>query len=112
MTKLTMSQASNAPAGLKVLIVDDDGRYLAGTATAWEFTEDRSKARVFDYVRDEVAEKIEMVRKVQGRVWIAVRLDPREIYEFCDLCGQRMVAAKAYFDGTRFLCGRCQAGKA
>lgn len=103
-----MLQAMNDRTSVKVLIVNDDGRYLTGTSTAWEFTEDRSKARVFDYVEDEVAEKIEMVRKVQGRVWIAVKLDPREIYEFCDRCGRRMLAAKAFFDGEQFLCGGCQ----
>jgi hypothetical protein len=103
-----MVQAMNDRTGVKVLIVNDDGRYLTGTAIAWEFTDDRGKARVFDYVDDEVAEKIEMVRKVQGRVWIAVKLDPREIYEFCDQCGRRMLAAKAFFNGDQFLCEVCK----
>src|SRR5512143_2260206 len=75
---------------VKVLIVNDDGQYLAGTAFDWEFTDDRSKARVFDYDGDCVAERIELVRKAEGKVWIAVRLDPREIYEFCDRCGCRL----------------------
>jgi hypothetical protein len=92
---------------VKVLIVNDDGQYLAGTATHWEFTDDRSQARVFDYLGDRVAETIELIRKAHGRVWIAVKLDPREVYEFCDRCGRRMRAFRTYFDGQRFLCGDC-----
>jgi hypothetical protein len=93
---------------VKVLIVNDDGQYLTGTATDWAFTEDRSKATVFDYHRDQVAEHIEMVRKAQGRIWIAVKLDPREIYEFCDRCGCRKLAFRMFFDGRQFLCGDCR----
>jgi hypothetical protein len=93
---------------VKVLIVNDDGQYLAGTATAWEFTDDRGRATVFDYHGDRVAERVELVRRVHGRVWIAVRLDSREVYEFCDRCGRRMRAVKTFFDGERFLCGECR----
>jgi hypothetical protein len=93
---------------VKVLIVNDDGQYLAGTATAWEFTDDRSRARVFDYLGDRVAEQIELVRRAYGRVWIAVKLDPREAYEFCDRCGCRMAAFRAFFDGQQFLCADCR----
>ena len=95
---------------IKVLIVNDDGQYLAGTAFDWQFTDDRSKAKVFDYQRDHVAESIEMVRKAEGKVWIAVRLDPREVYEFCDRCGSRQRAFKMFFDGQHFLCAACQDG--
>ena len=93
---------------VKVLIVNDDGQYLTGTAMYWEFTEDRAKARVFDYLEDQVAERIELIRKSQGRVWIAIKLDPREVYEFCDRCGRRMRALKTFFDGQQFLCGDCR----
>jgi hypothetical protein len=93
---------------VKVLIVNDDGQYLAGTATEWEFTDDRTRARVFDYVGDRVAEQIELVRKAHGRVWIAVKLDPLEVYEFCDRCGCRMRAFRAFFDGAQFLCEDCK----
>jgi len=95
---------------IKVLIVNDDGQYLAGTATEWEFTDDRARARVFDYLGDRVADQIELVRKAHGRVWIAVKLDPLEVYEFCDRCGCRMRAVRAYFDGEQFLCGDCKDG--
>jgi hypothetical protein len=93
---------------VKVLIVNDDGQYLAGTATHWEFTDDRTQARVFDYVGDRVAETIELIRKAHGRVWIAVKLDPGEVYEFCDRCGCRMRAYRTYFDGRQFLCMDCR----
>jgi hypothetical protein len=95
---------------VKVLIVNDDGQYLAGTATDWEFTDDRSRAAVFDYWTDQVAERIELVRKAHGRVWIAVKLDSREVYEFCDRCGRRMRALRTFFDGQCFLCGDCKDG--
>ncbi len=98
----------SGPEAIKVLIVNQDGEYLAGTARQWEFTEDRTRAKVFDYVQDHVAEQINLVRKVHGMVWIAVRLDPSEAYEFCDRCGTRMTAWRAFFDGTHFLCPSCR----
>jgi hypothetical protein len=93
---------------VKVLIVNDDGQYLAGSAIHWEFTDDRSKARVFDYVGDQVAERIDLVRKAHGRVWIAVKLDPREVYEFCDQCRRRVQVFRIFFDGQQFLCDDCR----
>jgi len=93
---------------VKVLIVNEDGQYLAGTATQWEFTEDRSRARVFDYVEENVASILGLIQKSHGTVWIAVKLDPREAYEFCDCCGARMTALRAFFDGTQFLCPACR----
>ncbi len=93
---------------IKVLIVNDEGQYLAGTATYWEFTDDRTRARVFDYLGDHVAEQIELVRRVHGLVWIAVRLDPSEAFEFCDRCGARVVNIRAWFDGKNFFCSECR----
>ena len=101
-------RAMNDGEAVKVLIVNDDGQYLAGTASDWEFTDDRSKAKVFDYWADRVAERIDLIRRVHGRVWIAVKLDPREVYEFCDQCGRRMRAFQAFFDGQQFLCCVCR----
>ena len=103
-----MMRVMNDREAVKVLIVNDDGQYLSGTATHWEFTDDRSEARVFDYLGDRVAETIELIRRAHGRVWIAVKLDPREVYEFCDRCGRRMRAFRTYFDGQRFLCRDCR----
>jgi hypothetical protein len=93
---------------IKVLIVNEEGQYLAGTATHWEFTEERVRARVFDYERDQVAEQIRLVRRVHGQIWVAVRLDSSEAYEFCDRCGTRMTAWRTFFDGTQFLCLACR----
>lgn len=98
----------NEPERIKVLIVNEEGQYLAGTATHWEFTEDRSRARVFDYWQDHVADQIRLVKNAYGNAWIAVRLDPREAYEFCDRCGSRMMARMAFFDGRQFLCPHCR----
>jgi hypothetical protein len=96
------------PEAIKVLIVNEDGQYLAGTAAHWEFTDDRSLAKVFDYSEDRVAEQIRLVRRVYGKVWVAVQLDPGEAFEFCDRCGGRMSAVEAFFDGKRFLCQDCR----
>ncbi|HOX56605.1 MAG TPA: hypothetical protein P5205_08005 [Candidatus Paceibacterota bacterium] len=93
---------------IKVLIVNENGLYLAGTAFQWEFTDDRRKARVFDYHADHVADRIDLLRKAEGQVLIAVRVDPREIYEFCDQCGCRTRALKMFFDGQQFLCSDCR----
>ncbi len=93
---------------VKVLIVNENGHYLAGTANHWEFTEDRARAKVFDYVGDHVAAILSLVHKSLGRAWIAVRLDPREACEFCDSCGTRMMAYETFFDGTRFVCEACR----
>ena len=105
-------RAMNDREAVKVLIVNDDGQYLTGTAMYWEFTEDRAKARVFDYLEDQVQERIELIRRAHGRVWIAVKLDPREVYEFCDRCGCRMRAFRAFFDGEQFLCDDCRQASA
>lgn len=94
--------------GIKVLIINEEGQYLAGTATHWEFTEDRTRARVFDYDLDHVAEQLQLVQNAYRCVWIAVRLDPREAFEFCDRCGGRMTALEAWFDGACFLCPGCR----
>jgi|ERR1051325_7287878 hypothetical protein len=100
-------QPMNEAEEIKVLIVNEHGQYLAGTAIHWEFTEERTRARVFDYSGDRVVELIELVRRSCGTVWAAVKLDPRETYEFCDRCGARMTALRAFFDGERFLCPEC-----
>ena len=98
----------NEPVAIKVLIVNEEGQYLAGTSTFWEFTEDRARARVSDYDADHVADQIQLVRKAHGTVWVAVKLDPSETYEFCDRCGARMNAWAAFFDGNQFFCRVCR----
>jgi hypothetical protein len=94
---------------IKVLIVNEEGLYLSGTATQWEFTEDRGRARVFDYLGDHVAAQLQLVRNAHRAIWIAVKLDPHEAYEFCDRCGARMTATQARYVGTQFYCPGCAA---
>ncbi len=96
------------PDPIKVLIVNEEGQYLSGTATHWEFTEDRTRARVFDYSQDHVAEQLQLVRKAYRAVWIAVKLDPKEAFEFCDRCGTRLASTLAWFTGKLFLCPTCR----
>jgi hypothetical protein len=96
------------PEAIKVLIVNEDGRYLAGTAMHWEFTEDRARARVFDFIQDQVASILKLINNTFGTVWIAVKLDPSEAFEFCDHCGARTSSLQAFFDGSQFLCRGCR----
>ena len=91
----------------KVLIINEEGQYLCGTAAHWEFTDDRARARVFDYVEDHVSEQIQLVRHAYRAIWIAVRIDPSEAYEFCDQCGARMMSWEAFFNGNQFFCPNC-----
>ncbi len=98
----------NDPLCIRVVIRNEDGAYLAGGPDGWEFTQDRSKARVFDYLRDRVAEQLSLIEEADGKSWVAVRLDPREAYEVCDRCGARVMSFKAYFDGKEFFCPACR----
>jgi hypothetical protein len=105
---MTMMARMTEPEAIKVLIVNEEGQYLAGTGRYWEFTDERTRARVFDYLADHVAEQIQLVRNAYGKIWVAVRLDPSEAYEFCDRCGSRMVATRSFFTGKEFLCADCR----
>lgn len=93
---------------VKVLIVNEDGQYLSGTSMHWEFTDDRLRARVFDYDEDHVGAILGLIQRSHGTVWIAVKLDPSEACEFCDRCGARIEAPRAFFDGALFLCPGCR----
>jgi hypothetical protein len=99
----------NDAEAIKVLIVNEHGQYLAGTASHWEFTEDRWRARVFDFHKDSVREQLGLVRKTFGLIWIAVKLDLSETHELCDRCATRMSALNTVFDGAQFLCRECVA---
>jgi hypothetical protein len=99
----------NDAEAIKVLIVNEHGQYLAGTASHWEFTEDRWRARVFDFHKDNVTEQLGMVRKICGMIWIAVKLDLSETHELCDRCATRMSALNTVYDGGQFLCRECVA---
>jgi hypothetical protein len=92
----------------KVYIRGDDGAYLTGAGTEWEFTTDRRKATVFDYLHDRVGEQLEGLRRNQGILLKVEVIDPREVHESCDQCEQLISPAKAFFDGQKFLCSDCR----
>jgi hypothetical protein len=97
---------------IKVLIVNENGHYLAGTANEWGFTEERWRARIFDYWQDHIPEMLSLVKNAQHMVWIAVKLDATEAYEFCDRCGCRMTTLASFFNGMEFLCISCRGERA
>lgn len=93
--------------GIKVILRNQQGYYVAGALEQGQLTDERAKARVFDYVQDRIREHIEAMQATAGGTWKAVRVDSREAYEVCDQCGRRVMSFKARFDGTRFLCADC-----
>ncbi len=96
------------PHAILVLICNADGQYLADSGGPGELTRDRTRAAIFDYLRDRVAERIEVANRVHGTAWKPVLADPREGFETCDRCGRRVFAFNAFFDGRQFLCPACR----
>jgi hypothetical protein len=96
------------PHAIKVMLRSPDGRYVAGHEAGWLLTDDSTRARVFDFVGDRIAEQLQNLQRSSGATWVAVPVDPREGYEICDGCGQRLMAFKIFFDGERFLCPECR----
>ena len=92
---------------MKVRIRNSDGKYLAGKDTGWGFSEDSSKALVFDYVAHHVAEQLEIIRQAQGLCLEAVEVDPKEVLESCDACQRLISPFNVVFDGKNFLCREC-----
>jgi hypothetical protein len=92
----------------QVFVRSPDGAYLRGAGAKWEFTRERIKATVFDYVRDRIAEQLEGIQKTHGLALVAVLVNAQEIHETCDSCEQIVVPSKAFFDGKQFLCGACK----
>ncbi len=93
---------------IRVVIRDLDGRFLAEREQGWSFTSDITRARVFDYLGDGVAEQLDNVRKQLGVLWAAVPANPRDVCEVCDQCGRLTLPLQAFFDGTRFFCPECR----
>jgi hypothetical protein len=93
---------------IKVMLRNSTGQFLAGHQRAWSLTEDRAKAKVFDYLRDHIAEQLEALQKDSGITWAVVPVDPRERYETCDRCGQKAMSFKVFFDGREYLCPECR----
>src|SRR6266446_2161497 len=99
---MTGSEAS------KVFIKRPDGSPLCGAGKPWALTEHSTRATVFDYARDRIAEQLEGLRKTHGISLLIVAVDPKEIHERCDSCEQLVTPAKAFFDGKQFFCGDCK----
>ena len=92
---------------IHVVLRDGCGRYLSGERNSWCFTEDFAQARVFDFVRDRIADQIESLRHEQGIALSVIAVDPLERYEICDFCGDRTLPYSIVFDGHKFYCLEC-----
>ena len=90
---------------------DGFGRYLAGERNGWSFTDDFTQARVFDFIRDRIAEQVESLRREHGLELSILAVDPLERYEICDACGSRSMPYSTFFDGNRFLCPTCNTAR-
>ena len=97
---------------IHVVLRDGCGRYLPGHRNKWLFTEDFSQAKVFDFIRDRIAEQVEQLQRNQGLALSIVANKPTERYEVCDFCGQRAMPYSTYFDGKNFYCRDCSAQQA
>jgi len=97
---------------IHVVLRDGFGRYLSGQRNGWSFTDDFTQARVFDFIRDRIAEQVEALRRDHGLDLSILAVDPLERYEVCDVCGDRSMPYSTFFDGHRFLCAACKAGAA
>lgn len=94
---------------IHVVLRDGCGRYLAGQPNQWVFTEDFSQARVFDFLRDRIAEQVDQLQRDHGLALSIVAIDPVERYEVCDSCGQRAMPYSTFFDGKHYFCRDCYA---
>jgi hypothetical protein len=92
---------------IHVVLRDGCGRYLAGQRNSWHFTENFSQARIFDFIKDRIAEQVEQLSRDQSLVLSVVAVDPTERYEVCDVCGNRMMPYSTFFDGKNYFCRDC-----
>jgi|ERR1044071_6457711 hypothetical protein len=99
----------NDPLAVKVRIRNSAGRYLTGGSANSGFCADPAKAIIFDYLRHHIAEQIDEIRRTRGIFLEAVPVEPAEVYESCDQCGQLAAPLGIFFDGARFLCFECLA---
>jgi hypothetical protein len=100
-----MSDSGDIP----VFIRNPDGEYLAEQGGEWRFTSDRSRAHVFGYHADEVAQQLEQAQRDLGVIWIAYPVAPSLILEICAGCGRKLLPTDAIFTGTHSLCPGCSA---
>src|SRR5271169_6697629 len=92
---------------IRVIIRNPEGHYLARGPKGWEFSRERSRAIVFDYEADNIANYLEVIRKARGPKLEAVSAEAMDIHETCDQCRGVIRSEEMYFDGTRYLCGIC-----
>jgi len=92
---------------IKVFIQNPEGKYLAGDAESWFFSEDRSRALVLNYKGDRVAEQIESIQRSQGITLKSVPVPLVEVYETCDRCQELFMPSMVHFDGRQFVCADC-----
>ena len=97
------------PLAVKVRIRNREGRYLTRGDSDSSFSDDPSRAIVFDYLRHHVAEQLEELRRTRGIFLEAMPVDPAEVYEICDLCREYISPFDTFFDGGRFFCFECLA---
>src|SRR5262245_17588665 len=97
------------PRDIKVVLQNSEGKYLGGSAINWRFTEDRSKATVFDFFGHRVDELVALFREKLGFNLQPVPLPPEEVYETCDICQRLLMPRQVFFDGSHFLCADCNA---
>src|SRR3974390_722853 len=99
----------NDPLAVKVRIRNCEGKYLAGGGSSSGFSDDPSKAIIFDYLRHQVAEQLDEIRRTRGILLEAVPVEPAEVYETCDRCRRLVSPFETFFDGQRFSCFECLA---
>ena len=97
---------------IKVFIQNPEGKYLAGDAASWFFSEDRARALVLNYQADHVAEQLEHIKRTQGITLKSVPVPLAEVYETCDRCQELFMPSMILFDGKGFVCADCNARRA
>jgi hypothetical protein len=98
----------SAPSPIKVFLRNLVGEYMSREGKDWSFTTDKSKAYIFDYEADGVADKLVMAWRDFGAVWVAVQVDQKDDGETCDVCARKVRYTDVLFDGTRFVCANCR----
>jgi len=93
---------------MKVRIRNLEGHYLAGANPDLGFSADSTKALVFDYLGHNIAEQLEIIRQTKGLTLQIEEVDPKEVLETCDACGNMFSPFGISFDGRRFLCTDCE----
>lgn len=94
---------------LKVFLANIQGDFLTLEDGHWAFTNERTRAIVFDYIGDRVPQQIELAQRMYHLVLKPVPLDPGEFFESCDGCKRVSAPLDVFFDGSKFLCADCRA---